>query len=127
MKTNYYPLLIAISAFLLMLNIYQYKELDRQITFNALNNVKEEPLEDLPVFIWNDDLESIPVDSTPILLEFSSKNQDTIYIGTLDGYDKSEYQFTITDDSITVTDFGRIVGTVKVEGQLEQLLIKDNE
>jgi len=80
-----------------------------------------------PVFIWNDDLEGIPVDSTPILLEFSSKNQDTIYIGTLDGYDKSEYQFTITDDSITVTDFGRVVGTVKVEGQLEQLLIKDNE
>jgi hypothetical protein len=85
MKTNYYPLLIAICSFLLLLNIYQYKELDRQITFNALNNVKEEPLEDEPIFIWNDDHESLPVDGTPILLEFSSTNFDTIYIGPLEG------------------------------------------
>lgn len=41
--------------------------------------------------------------------------------------DKSEYQFTITKDSMTVYDQGRYVGTVKVEGQLEQLLINDNE
>ena len=86
MKTNYYPLLLAISAFLLLLNIYQYKELDRQITFNALNNVKEEPLEDQPVFIWNDDYESIPVDGTQILLEFTSN--DTIYIGPLNSPNK---------------------------------------
>lgn len=126
MKTNYYPTLLAIITFLVILNIYQYKELDKQITFNAVNNVKEEPLEEKPIFIWNDDIESLPVDSTPIMLEFSSTNHDTIYIGSLESYDKSEYQFTITDDSITVTDFGRYVGTVKVEGQLEQLLIKDN-
>jgi len=86
LKTNYYPLLLAISAFLLLLNIYQYKELDRQITFNALNNVKEEPLEDQPVFIWNDDYESIPVDGTQILLEFTSN--DTIYIGPLNSPNK---------------------------------------
>jgi hypothetical protein len=86
LKTNYYPLLLAISAFLLLLNIYQYKELDRQITFNALNNVKDEPLEEQPVFIWNDDYESIPVDGTQILLEFTSN--DTIYIGPLDSPNK---------------------------------------
>lgn len=79
-----------------------------------------------PVFIWNDDLEGIPVDSTPILLEYTSN--DTIYLGVLETeVDASEYQFTITDDSITIKDFDRHVGTVKVEGQLEQLLIKDNE
>jgi hypothetical protein len=118
MKTNYLFLLTILTIFLLIVNIVLFIEPKNQL---------ELPQEQQPVFIWNDDLESIPVDSTPILLEFSSKNQDTIYIGSLDSYDKSEYQFTITDDSITVTDFGRIVGTVKVEGQLEQLLIKDNE
>ena len=125
MKRNYYPLLIAITAFLLLLNIYQYK-----CTMDLLNIDEVEttsiPTESNPLFIWNDDHESIPVDGTPILLEFSSTNHDTIYIGSLKSYDKSEYQFTITDDSMTVTDFGRFVGTVKVEGQLEQLLIKDN-
>lgn len=127
MKTNYYPLLLAITAFLLLLNIYQYKELDRQITFNALNNVKEEPTESNPLIIWNDDHESIPVDGTPILLEYSSRNFDTIYIGSLESYDKSQYQFTIIDNSIVVKDLDRYVGTVNLEGQLEQLLIKDNE
>jgi hypothetical protein len=77
-------------------------------------------------FIWNDDEESIPVDSTPIMLEFTSN--DTIYLGALETeVTASEYQFTITGDSMTVKDFDRHVGTVKVEGQLEQLLIKDNE
>lgn len=33
-------------------------------------------------FIWNDDEESIPVDSTPIMLEFTSG--DTIFIGPLE-------------------------------------------
>lgn len=32
-----------------------------------------------PIFIWNDDLESIPKDGSPITLEFTVK--DTIYIG----------------------------------------------
>ena len=52
--------------------------------------------------------------------------EDTIYLGPIE-IETSEYQFTITGDSMTVTDFGRHVGTVKVEGQLEQLLIKDNQ
>lgn len=42
-------------------------------------------------------------------------------------YDPCEYQFTITDDSISVHDFDRYVGTVKIEGQLKQLINKDNE
>jgi hypothetical protein len=81
--------------------------------------------DDSITFIWNDDEESIPMDNTPILLEFGSKNSDTIYIGPLE-QDPAEYQFTVTDDSITITDFGRKVGTVKLEGQLEELIIKDN-
>ena len=80
---------------------------------------------DQPVFIWNDDEESIPMDNTPILLEFGSKNSDTIYIGPLE-QNPAEYQFVVTDDSITITDFGRKVGTVKIEGQLKELINKDN-
>jgi hypothetical protein len=38
-----------------------------------------------------------------------------------------EYQFVVTDDSISVTDFDREVGTVKLEGQLKELIDKDNE
>jgi|688.fasta_scaffold2084427_1 hypothetical protein len=81
--------------------------------------------DDSITFIWNDDEESIPMDNTPILLEFGSKNSDTIYIGPLE-QNPAEYQFVVTDDSITITDFGRKVGTVKLEGQLEKLIIKDN-
>ncbi len=81
--------------------------------------------DDSITFVWNDDEESIPMDNTPILLEFGSKNSDTIYIGPLE-QNPAEYQFTVTDNSISVTDFGRKVGTVKLEGQLEELIIKDN-
>ena len=42
-------------------------------------------------------------------------------------YPSPEYQFVVTDDSIAVQDFGRKVGTVKIEGQLEELITKDNE
>ena len=41
--------------------------------------------------------------------------------------DACEYQFVVTDDSISVKDFGRQVGTVLIEGQLKQLIEKDNE
>ena len=79
-----------------------------------------------PVFIWNDDEESIPVDSTPIMLQYTSN--DTIYLGVLETETNSpEYQFTITDDSISIHDFDRYVGTVKIEGQLKQLIDQDNE
>ena len=86
----------------------------------------EEKAKEYITFIWNDDEESIPVDSTPIMLQYTSN--DTIYLGPLETETNSpEYQFTITDDSISIQDFDRYVGTVKLEGQLEQLLIKDNE
>ncbi len=39
----------------------------------------------------------------------------------------TEYQFTVTNDSISVTDFDREVGTVLIEGQLKELINKDNE
>jgi len=42
-----------------------------------------------------------------------------------------EYLFTVTDDSITVydrlMDCERIVGTVKLEGQLDSLINLDNQ
>ncbi len=116
MKTNYYPLLIILVVFLLGLNVILYIDTQEQLELNHQQN---------PTFIWNDDLEGIPVDGTPILLEFTSN--DTIYIGSIDNYQSPEYQFTVIDDSITVTDFGREVGTVKIEGQLKQLIDQDNE
>lgn len=81
--------------------------------------------DDSITFVWNDDEESIPMDNTPILLEFGSKNSDTIYIGPLE-QNPAEYQFVVTDNSISITDFGRKVGTVKLEGQLKELINKDN-
>lgn len=38
-----------------------------------------------------------------------------------------EYQFVVTDTIITVYDDNRIVGSVKLEGQLDSLIIADNE
>jgi hypothetical protein len=41
--------------------------------------------------------------------------------------DETEYQFYVTDDSISVYDYDRYIGTVKLEGQLKELIEKDNE
>lgn len=119
MKRNYYPLLIAIIGFLILVNIFLYRDTQQQLAYyKEINNGI--------TFVWNDDEESIPVDGTPIMLEYTDEN--TVYIGPLETETNSaEYQFTITDDSISIHDFDRYVGTVKLEGQLEQLLIKDNE
>lgn len=38
-----------------------------------------------------------------------------------------EYQFIVTDDSVTVYDSNRIVGTIKLEGQLDSLITLDNQ
>lgn len=97
------------------------------ITFcsGLLIGYKSTDKDDSITFVWNDDEESIPMDNTPILLEFSSKNSDTIYIGPLE-QNPAEYQFVVTDNSISITDFGRKVGTVKLEGQLKELINKDN-
>jgi len=103
-------------VFSIGLNIVLYNDTIEQI---QLNHHQEQP-----VFIWNDDHESIPVDGTPIMLEFTSN--DTVYIGPLEP-NPAEYQFTTTDDSISIQDFDRYVGTVKLEGQLKQLIDQDNE
>jgi len=38
-----------------------------------------------------------------------------------------EYQFVVTDRTITVWDDNRLVGTVKLQGELYKLIIADNE
>lgn len=38
-----------------------------------------------------------------------------------------EYQFVVTDHTITVFDRNRIVGTVELEGQLDSLIAADNQ
>jgi hypothetical protein len=114
LKTTYLPLLLALLCLSISVNIYQ--SIPREVESDFDN----------PTIIWNDDLEGIPADGTPIMLEFTSN--DTIYIGALETETNSpEYQFTVTDDSISVQDFDRYVGTVKIEGQLKQLIDKDNE
>lgn len=40
---------------------------------------------------------------------------------------KTEYQFVVTDTVMTVWDNNRLVGEVKIEGQLDSLIIADNE
>ena len=104
----------------MLLNIYQF------MTSKDNYVVYDNPNFDNPVFIWNDDLESIPMDNTPVLLEFSSKNSDTLYLGPLE-QNPAEYQFTVVDNSVIITDYNREVGTIKLEGQLKQLINQDNE
>jgi hypothetical protein len=74
MKTNYYSILLVLLAFSISFNVCQYRE--REIYVNKDF--------DNPVFIWNDDLESIPMDNTPVLLQFGSKNSDTLYLGPIE-------------------------------------------
>ena len=38
----------------------------------------------------------------------------------------TEYQFTVTDDSLTVYDGKRAVGTIKIDGTLDSLINLDN-
>ena len=38
-----------------------------------------------------------------------------------------EYQFVVTDSTITVWDKNRYVGEVKLDGQLDSLIVADNE
>jgi hypothetical protein len=42
----------------------------------ALNKMEQ------PTFIWNDDLEGLPVDGTPIMLQYTEG--DTIYLGVIE-------------------------------------------
>jgi len=73
MKSNYYPLLAVLIVFLIGLNIYMYLDTQEQL---ALNRMEQ------PVFIWNDDLEGLPVDGTPVMLQYTEG--DTIYLGAIE-------------------------------------------
>jgi hypothetical protein len=79
-----YTLILLLVAFLLSLNIYQYRCM-QQLLEPSNSNQSLAPTESNPLFIWNDNHKSIPVDGTPILLQYSSINYDTIYIGPLEG------------------------------------------
>jgi len=117
LKTNYYPVLIALLGFSILLNIFLYRDTKQQLAYyKEINNGI--------TFVWNDDEESIPVDGTPIILEYTDEN--TVYIGLIE-YQSPEYQFIVTDDSVSVSNFGKPVGTIKLEGQLKQLIDQDNE
>ena len=76
-------------------------------------------------FVWNDDEESIPRDGATIRIE--DTDGDTIYLGTDPEHDDAQYQFTIEDGSVNVYDYARYVGTVKLDGALQELIEKDNE
>lgn len=76
-------------------------------------------------FVWNDDEESIPRDGATIRIE--DTDGDTIYLGTDPEHDDAQYQFTIEDDSVKVYDYARYVGKIKLDGQLLELIEKDNE
>lgn len=39
----------------------------------------------------------------------------------------AEYQFVLSQDSVIVFDNNRLVGTVRLEGQLDSLMVADNE
>lgn len=114
MKPYYCVSLLCLLSLSVFLNVYQ----------SNIGKVNADKF-DNPTFIWNDDLEALPKDHSLLLLEYTSN--DTIYIGSVDDYDSPEYQFTVTEDSISVTDYGRKVGTVKIQGQLKELIDQDNE
>ena len=80
MKTNYYSILLALLGFSIGLNVCLLYERPICIDKHVLVNENF----DNPVFIWNDDLESIPMDNTPVLLQFGSKNSDTLYLGPIE-------------------------------------------
>jgi hypothetical protein len=54
--------------------------------FNYLDNTPTSSLTEFDnnsiVFVWNDTEESIPVDGTPVMLEFTDEN--TVYIGPIE-------------------------------------------
>jgi hypothetical protein len=63
---------------------------------------------------------------TSIYLSFRSINTLESINARIDR-DDVEYQFVVTDSTITVWDDNRFVGTVKLQGELDSLIIADNE
>lgn len=49
--------------------------------YGVAHREKSKPQMCQPVFIWNDDLEGLPADGSPIMLERTSN--DTIYLGVI--------------------------------------------
>jgi hypothetical protein len=49
------------------------------------------------------------------------------YAGTSFPSQDEEYQFVVTDDSVSVTDYDRHVGTIKLDGELKKLINNDNK
>jgi hypothetical protein len=49
------------------------------------------------------------------------------YAGISFPLQNEEYQFVVTDDSVSVTDYDRHVGTIKLDGELEKLINNDNK
>lgn len=87
MKIKCYILLLSsIVIITILLNIILYLDVQNQLKqreLNQLNQINQKlKANSKPVFIWNDDMESLPIDSTPIMLEFTSN--DTIYLGPLE-------------------------------------------
>lgn len=118
MKTHYLLTVTAIAIISIILNLILLGVVEKP-TYNR-------PVDHLPTFVWNDDIEGLPKDGSAVLIEKTIN--DTVYLCSAQTEVESpEYQFTITDDSISVHDFDRYVGTVKIEGQLKQLINKDNE
>ena len=65
---------------LIIINSVALSTLDKVTVIGSYTSeYKEAPIPKEPTFIWNDDIESLPTDGSPILIEFTSK--DTIYIG----------------------------------------------
>ena len=63
---------------------------------------------------------------TSIYLSFRSINTLESINARIDR-DNVEYQFVVTDSTITVWDDNRFVGTVKLQGELDSLIVADNE
>jgi hypothetical protein len=102
---------------LAMTNAFHREELLKQEK-NAFKNQGQ-------TFIWNDDEESIPPDGEPVMLEFTEG--DIMYIGPMEQYDPTQYQFFTVDDSVKVYDYCRYVGTIKLDGTLKALIDQDNQ
>lgn len=80
-KTSNHVIILLIGILIgTLINILVLKYQDiLQADYDITNLYKEAPLPKESTFIWNDDIESLPTDGSPILIEFTSK--DTIYIG----------------------------------------------
>jgi hypothetical protein len=76
MKKNYYPLLFAIIAFLIILLAHQH---DKHQNFIAENCVGNDFEDECVHIVWNDDEESIPTVGSHVIVEHIDAG--CVYIG----------------------------------------------